>query len=69
MASTRSRSRHGGKKSRDASDVIVGPQTDTSSFVSDGWKEDFITLRLSQTGVCFLSEDDAPALDIPRVWH
>ncbi len=39
------------------------------SFHSDGWKEDFVTLHLPQTGVAFESESAAPTLDIAGVWH
>ncbi|KAK0493662.1 hypothetical protein EDD18DRAFT_1356645 [Armillaria luteobubalina] len=38
-------------------------------FVPDGWKEDFITLHLTQTGFSFKSEDSTPTLDIHSIWH
>ncbi len=42
---------------------------DMPSFASDGWKEDFVMLKLPQTGFRFPSEDEAPSLEIPGVWH
>ncbi|KAK0471720.1 hypothetical protein IW261DRAFT_1344262 [Armillaria novae-zelandiae] len=39
------------------------------SFVSDGWTEDFVTIQLPQKGVCNKSEEDAPSMDVPGVWH
>ncbi|KAK0438853.1 uncharacterized protein EV420DRAFT_1651271 [Desarmillaria tabescens] len=39
------------------------------AFVADGWIRDHVMLQLPQSGVCHASEDDAPSLDIPDVWH
>ncbi|KAK0190251.1 hypothetical protein F5146DRAFT_1137096 [Armillaria mellea] len=36
---------------------------------ADGWFHDHVTLHLPQKDVCHDTEEDAPALDIPDVWH
>ncbi|KAK0495236.1 hypothetical protein EDD18DRAFT_1354451 [Armillaria luteobubalina] len=38
-------------------------------FAANGWICDHITLQLLQSGVCHASEDAAPSLNIPNVWH
>ncbi|KAK0436054.1 uncharacterized protein EV420DRAFT_1246351, partial [Desarmillaria tabescens] len=38
-------------------------------FAADGWIRDHVTLYLPQTGVCHASEEEAPTLDIPDIWH
>lgn len=50
-------------------DLDTEGESTCPSFVPDGWREDFVTLHLPQTGVAFESEDSAPALDIHGVWH
>ncbi|KAK0492981.1 hypothetical protein EDD18DRAFT_1079059 [Armillaria luteobubalina] len=36
---------------------------------ADGWFHDYVTLHLPQKDVCHDTEEDAPALNIPDVWH
>ncbi|KAK0479046.1 hypothetical protein EDD18DRAFT_1364490 [Armillaria luteobubalina] len=62
---------HGFNASHEAQhlDSNRGGESTPPTFVPDGWKEDFVTLHLSQTGFSFESEDSAPMLDIHGVWH